>query len=76
MVQTLVYTINTKTGLKTRTVVLQGDQCDMIRKQPSYSYGDGVCKYQTARLVTDKDRKSKWWSYASFDDLGNSDWLQ
>jgi hypothetical protein len=44
--QTLVYTINTKTGHKRRTVVLHGDQCDRIRKQPSWSYGDGVTKYR------------------------------
>ena len=72
MVQTLVYVVTAETEKKYRSCVISGDVVESIIISPSWSGSNGVSMYNTARLVTARDRKSQWYKNAQFDELGNS----
>ncbi len=67
--QTLVYTHPVGTGKKYRRLIKAGNQVDQINSGPTYSYG-GSTYYLSARIITNRDKKSQWYQNVRFDSDG------
>lgn len=68
--QTLIYrNYFGQHGKRVRSMIKPGNVLEEVRNWPSVSYG-GHEYYSTARLITKRDRASKWYKQVEFDENG------